>query len=69
MITDFNEIKRIVNEKVTGKLDHSYLNDIAENPTCENMLLWIREQLKPSLKGLKKLVLYETETSFCELEC
>ena len=68
MIIDFKEIKNIVSEQVIDKLDHSYLNDIIENPTCENTLIWIKENLK-ALKGLKKLTLYETETSFCELEC
>ena len=68
MIVDFKEIKEIVQEKVISRLDHAYLNDIIENPTCENLLFWIRKQLK-TLNGLKKLVLYETESSFCELEC
>lgn len=69
MIIDFNEIKKIVNEKVIDKLDHSYLNDTIENPTCENIILWIQEQLKSEQKlKIKKLTLYETEKSFCELE-
>jgi 6-pyruvoyltetrahydropterin/6-carboxytetrahydropterin synthase len=67
MIIDFNEIKKIVNEKVIEKLDHAYLNDTLENPTCENITLWIQKELT-SLKGLKKITLYETEKSFCELE-
>lgn len=70
IIIDFNEIKKIVEGKVLSEIDHAYLNDIVKNPTCENMLLWIREQLKSEEKlKLKKLVLYETETGFCELEC
>jgi len=68
MIIDFLELKKIVNEKVIGKLDHNYLNDIVENPTCENILLWIKGQLKNSNIGLKKLALYESENNFCELE-
>jgi 6-pyruvoyltetrahydropterin/6-carboxytetrahydropterin synthase len=70
MIVDFNEIKKIVDEKILNKIDHSYLNDIIKNPTCENVLLWIKQQIESEQKlKLKKLVLYETETSFCELEC
>ena len=69
MIIDFKEIKSIVQEKILNKLDHIYLNDLIENPTCENILLWIKKELKPGLNGLKKLVLYETDSSFCELEC
>jgi len=69
MIIDFKEIRDIVNERVISKIDHIYLNDIIENPTCENILLWIKKELQPSLKSLKKLTLYETDASFCELEC
>ena len=69
MTIDFLEIKRVVQDKVLSKIDHIYLNDLIENPTCENILLWIKKELKPSLRGLKTLVLYETDSSFCELEC
>jgi len=70
MVIDFNELKKIIVEKIISKIDHAYLNDIVKNPTCENMLLWMKEQLKNEPKHkLKKLTLYETETSFCELEC
>jgi len=69
MIVDFLEIKKVVEEKVLSNLDHSHLNDFIENPTCENILLWIKEQLKDSDLKLKKLALYESDNSFCELEC
>ena len=65
MVIDFKDIKKQVNEKVLDKLDHSYLNEIVENPTCENLLLWIKEQL--SELNPKTLRLYESETSFCEI--
>lgn len=68
MIMDFVDIKKIVEEKILDKLDHLYLNDIIENPTCENILLWIKEQLKEYRK-INRLILYESENSFCELEC
>lgn len=67
IVRDFSEIKKIVNEKVIEKLDHKYLNDIIENPTCENMLLWIKKELN-DLEGLKKLELYETPDSFAVLD-
>jgi len=70
MIIDFCEISKIVNEKILSKFDHAYLNNFIKNPTCENILLAIKKELeKTKLQGLKKLVLYENETSFCELEC
>jgi len=67
MIMDFKDLKKIVNEQVISKLDHDNLNKFIENPTCENILIWIEEQLKDSLANLKKLTLYESENSFCEL--
>ena len=70
MIMDFHELGNIVEGKIISKLDHSYLNDIIKNPTCENTLLWIKNELKNSkLKNLKKLALYETDDAWCELEC
>ncbi len=68
MSMDFGEIKNIVNEKVIDKLDHRYINDLIENPTCENIILWIKEQLKEVL-GLSEIVLHETENNYCRLKC
>lgn len=69
MIIDFHQLNEIIEEKILNKLDHAYLNDIIENPTCENLLMWISNQLKTQkVIKLKKLTLYENETSFCELE-
>lgn len=67
MVIDFVEIKRIVNEEVFSKLDHAHLNDVIENPSCENIIIWIWEKLKDKLP-LKKLSLYETENYCCEYE-
>ena len=46
------------------QLDQHYLNDVEglENPTCENMALWIWERLIPILPGLSKVVIHETCT-------
>jgi len=65
MVRDFREIKQIVNGKIIDKLDHGYLNEIIENPTTENILLWIKKEL--DIEGLRKLTLYETEDCFAEL--
>ena len=49
------------------RLDHYYLNDIPglENPTSENIALWIWERLKPRLPLLKEIVVAETCTARC----
>lgn len=48
-------------------LDHSYLNEIPglENPTSENIAVWIWERLKPRLPNLKEIVVAETCTARC----
>ena len=52
------------------RLDHHYLNEIdgLENPTSENLAVWIWKELAPSLHGLKKIVVRETCTSGCSYE-
>ncbi|MFH1533586.1 MAG: 6-carboxytetrahydropterin synthase QueD [Nitrospirota bacterium] len=67
MVIDYKEIKEIVNSHVIDHLDHKHLNDIIENPSSENILVWMWEKLKDKLP-LTKLTLYETENYFCEYE-
>lgn len=50
MLIDFTILKRLVNKHVLEKLDHYDLNDFFENPTAENIIVWIWDQLK-DLKG------------------
>jgi 6-pyruvoyltetrahydropterin/6-carboxytetrahydropterin synthase len=49
------------------QLDHRYLNDIPglENPTSENLAVWIWERLKPALPQLVEVVVAETCTARC----
>lgn len=60
MIRDFDEIKRTVAEQVLSKVDHYHLNDLVENPTAENLVVWMWELLAPIIAGLKELKLWET---------
>jgi len=55
MVMDFNEIKDVVSEKVIEPLDHKNLNDIFQNPTVENIALWIFHELS------KEMPLYSVE--------
>jgi len=63
MIEDFERVERIVNERVLAKLDHQNLNDLIENPTVENIVLWIWKRLAGRLTLLDELVLWETATA------
>ena len=63
-IMDFKELKDIVSP-VIDQLDHKLINDIRdlENPTAENITVWIWKRIKPSLPQLSRIELYETPTT------
>ena len=60
MVVDFDELARIVRASVIDALDHRHLNDTLENPTSENIVVWIWRRLAPQLPGLCELTLWET---------
>ncbi|SMB91531.1 6-pyruvoyltetrahydropterin/6-carboxytetrahydropterin synthase [Desulfonispora thiosulfatigenes DSM 11270] len=68
LVLDFIVLKNIVKEKVLNKLDHTNLNDRFTQPSTENILIWIWNEIKDELKGpnyeLYELKLWETPTSF-----
>jgi len=49
------------------KLDHHYLNEVPglENPTSENIAVWIWKKLRPKLPLLTEVVVAETCTAKC----
>jgi 6-pyruvoyltetrahydropterin/6-carboxytetrahydropterin synthase len=49
-------------------LDHRYLNEVPglENPTSEQLAMWLWERLRPRLPGLARITVHETCTSGCE---
>lgn len=65
-IMDFGDIKKAF-KPVLEQLDHYYLNDIVglENPTSENLVIWIWTRLKPLLPELSRIEIRETCTSGC----
>jgi len=65
-LVDFADIKKAF-KKHCAILDHRYLNDIEglENPTSENLAIWIWDRLKQELPQLSKIVVLETCTSGC----
>ncbi len=66
MVMDFNEMKRIVSEKITEKLDHRNLNDLFKNPTAENIASWIFEELKKEMP-LYSVKLWEGHGKWVEI--
>ncbi|MCK7592087.1 6-carboxytetrahydropterin synthase QueD [Pseudomarimonas salicorniae] len=65
-VMDFADIKRAF-QPLYDQLDHHYLNDIEglENPTSEQLAIWIWERLRPALPLLAEVVVHETCTSGC----
>jgi 6-pyruvoyltetrahydropterin/6-carboxytetrahydropterin synthase len=65
-LMDYAELKEVF-KPVWSQLDHHYLNEIPglENPTSENISIWIWRQLKPRLPLLKEVRVAETCTAEC----
>ena len=60
-IMDFKDLKDALSG-VIDQLDHKLINDVPglENPTAENITIWIWQPIQPLLPGLSKIQLYET---------
>jgi 6-pyruvoyltetrahydropterin/6-carboxytetrahydropterin synthase len=58
---DFVDLKKIVDEKILDRVDHTYLNDLINQPTAENIVVWIWQTLEKYLP-LYELSLWETPT-------
>ena len=65
-LVDSADVKQAF-EPLHDQLDHRYLNEVEglENPTSENLAVWIWQRLKPTLPGLCRVVVKET----CEVGC
>jgi 6-pyruvoyltetrahydropterin/6-carboxytetrahydropterin synthase len=63
-LVDFGDIKKII-KPLVDSLDHRCLNDIEglENPTSENLCVWIWKKIKPQIPGLCEVAIYETPSS------
>ena len=66
-VMDFADIKKAF-QPLFNQLDHHYLNDIEglENPTSENLAIWVWHKLESKLPGLSRVVVRETCTAGCE---
>lgn len=65
-VMDYAEISRVF-KPIWEQLDHRYLNEVAglENPTSENIAVWIWDRLRPQLPLLIEVVVAETCTAQC----
>ena len=65
-VIDFGDIKKAM-KPIIDRLDHYYLNEIdgLENPTSENLAMWIWDQVKVELPLVSAVEVRETCTSGC----
>jgi 6-pyruvoyltetrahydropterin/6-carboxytetrahydropterin synthase len=63
MTVDFFQLEREVKARVLDHLDHKNINDTLENPTAENIAVWIWEQLKEPFPQMAEIKLFETPDS------
>ncbi len=65
-VIDYADISKAF-QPIWKKLDHFYLNEIPglENPTSENVAVWIWQRLKSRLPLLIEVVVAETCTASC----
>jgi len=67
MIMDFTDLSGIVKERVISLLDHSYINDIIEQPTAENIAHWIWDRIETHVRrpncALSSVEVWETAAS------
>ena len=65
-VMDFADLRNAF-QPLFDQLDHHCLNDIEglENPTSENLAIWIWDRLCPSPSGLSKVVVQETCNAGC----
>jgi 6-pyruvoyltetrahydropterin/6-carboxytetrahydropterin synthase len=66
-VVDFFDIEQAFGP-LLGKLDHHCLNEVEglENPTAENIAVWIFTRVKQALPQLFGVVVYETKDCYAE---
>ncbi|MCA6109575.1 6-carboxytetrahydropterin synthase QueD [Bradyrhizobium cenepequi] len=68
-VVDFFDVEKCFAD-IMGALDHRCLNDVdgLENPTAENIAIWIWNRLKPDLPRISAVRVYETADCWAEYD-
>lgn len=63
-VMDYYDLKMAV-EPLIERMDHKILNDIEglENPTCENLAIWLLERIKAKVPLVRSLTIWSTDSS------
>lgn len=68
VIMDFEDLDAVVKRAVISRLDHTYLNEIIENPTAERTAMWALERLLAEGLSITEIQLWETPRSAVSLK-
>lgn len=60
MVEDFEVVSGVVEAVIISAVDHRSLNELMDNPTAENLVVWIWGKLAEALPQLAELTLWET---------
>lgn len=68
-VVDFFDLENSFAD-IVGVLDHRCLNDVVglENPTAENIAIWIWERLKPGISPISAVRVFETADCWAEYD-
>jgi 6-pyruvoyltetrahydropterin/6-carboxytetrahydropterin synthase len=68
-VVDFFAIEKVF-ASMHAQLDHHCLNEIPglENPTAENIAIWIYDRIKPTFPELSAVTVFETKDCCAEYE-
>ena len=66
-IIDFADLKAIVQRQVVDRYDHTYLNDLIDNPTAELLAGEIWKSLEVAGLDVARIRLWETESCSVEI--
>ena len=68
-VTDFFDIEKAF-APLLARLDHQCLNEVEglDNPTAENIAVWIWRRIKPTLPQLNAVTVRETQDCWAEYD-
>lgn len=65
-LIDFSDIDELW-EPLQRQFDHHVLNEVPDlgNPTCENLAVFVWQQMRPRLRELSAVTIWETTDACC----
>lgn len=67
IVADFSDVRRVVRSEVIDRYDHTYLNDLLDNPTAELIAQDAWKHLEAAGLAVSRLRLWETPDSYAEV--